>query len=286
MNHGAHSVIPSSISLSDKDFKKVRELVHELAGISLHEGKRELVVARLAKRIRQLGMSSVGDYLTYVREQKTQDELITMLDALATNLTSFWRESQHFDYVEQVILPQILARIKQTGDHRIRAWSAGCSSGEEPYSLAMLLKHKLDNYTHCDLKILATDLSTKVLALARNGVYSIDRIKAIPPEIRHKYMTEQPTDRDREYRVADEVRSAVSFARLNLMETWPMQGPLDFIFCRNVMIYFDKTTQGQLARRFHELLRSGGTLFIGHSESLTGIEHSFRYVKPTVYEKA
>jgi chemotaxis protein methyltransferase CheR len=276
---------PASIQLSQSDFKKVCDIVHDLAGIHLHEGKRELVVARLSKRIRQLGMKSVGDYLTYVREQNTQEELVTMLDALSTNLTSFWRESQHFDYVAKNTLPWVVARCRQSGDWRVRIWSAGCSSGEEPYGLAMLMLHELDKPSQYDLKILATDLSTKVLGIAKAAVYSAERVKPIPQDIRRLYITEESTNYGKQYRVSQEIKSLVSFARLNLMESWPMRGPMDFIFCRNVMIYFDKPTQTKLVKRFHELLRPGGTLFVGHSESLTGIEHNFRYVRPTVYER-
>jgi chemotaxis protein methyltransferase CheR len=275
-----------SIQLSERDFRKVRGIVHELTGISLNEGKRELVVARLSKRIRQLGLRSVGDYLDYVREEKTQHELITMLDALSTNLTSFWRESQHFDHVVKEILPRIVERAKPTDSRKIRVWSAGCSSGEEPYGLAMLMLHHLDQPSRYDIKILGTDLSTKVLAIAKTGIYSAERVKPIPPEIRKRFIVERKSLLGKEYIVSDEVRTRVKFARLNLMESWPMRGPLDFIFCRNVMIYFEKSTQARLVKKFYELLRPGGTLFIGHSESLTGIEHMFHYVRPTVYEKA
>jgi len=284
MTHTSHDFL-SPVSLSDSDYKKVAEIVHELAGIHLHEGKRELVVARLGKRIRQLGMKSVGDYLKYVRNEQTQDELVTMLDALSTNLTAFWRESQHFDYVSSVTLPRLVERAKRTEDWKIRLWSAGCSSGEEPYGLAMLILHHLEKPDRFDLKVLATDLSTKVLGIARSGVYSAERAKPIPSDIRSKYIQEVRTGYGVQYRVRPEVQSHVTFARLNLMERWPMKGPMDFIFCRNVMIYFDKPTQERLVTRFYDMLRAGGTLFVGHSESLTGVEHSFRYVKPTIYEK-
>ncbi|MBU0508579.1 protein-glutamate O-methyltransferase [bacterium] len=274
-----------TITLTDKDFKSVREIVYELAGINLHEGKRELVVARLSKRIRQLNMRNVGEYLSYVREQNTQEELVSMLDALSTNLTSFWRESQHFDYVAEHTIPWIVARTDRDKDWKVRLWSAGCSSGEEPYGLAMLLTHRLERPNRYDLKILATDLSTRVLGIAHNGVYTEERVKPVPPDIRRRFFHEVKTAWGKEYRVMDEVKALVSYARLNLMESWPMKGPMDFIFCRNVMIYFDKSTQARLVTRFFELLRPGGTLFIGHSESLTGIEHRFRYVRPTIYEK-
>jgi chemotaxis protein methyltransferase CheR len=275
----------STVHLSEHDFRKVRDCVHELVGINLNEGKRELVVARLSKRVRQLGMKSVGDYLDYVREEQTQQELITMLDALSTNLTSFWRESQHFEYVAKVTMPRLIARAQQTDNFRIRAWSAGCSSGEEPYSLAMVIQAALDRPIRWEIKLLATDLSTRMLAIAREGIYSPERIKPLPQDLRTRFLSTESSDVGKRFRVANEIKALVTFARLNLMENWPMRGPMDFIFCRNVMIYFDKPTQAKLVHRFYDLLRPGGTLFIGHSESLTGIEHTFRYVRPTVYEK-
>ena len=275
----------STVHLSEHDFRKVRDCVHELVGINLNEGKKELVVARLSKRIRQLGMKSVGDYLDYVREEQTQQELITMLDALSTNLTSFWRESQHFEYIAKVTMPRLIERAKQTDKLQIRAWSAGSSSGEEPYSLAMVILAALDRPIRWDIKLLATDLSTRMLAIAREGVYSPERVKPLPQDLRSRYLIAEDSAVGKRFRVAAEIKSIVTFARLNLMESWPMRGPMDFIFCRNVMIYFDKPTQAKLVRRFYDLLKPGGTLLIGHSESLTGIEHSFRYVRPTVYEK-
>ena len=276
---------PPSVTLSDRDFQKVSDIVYRLAGINLHAGKRELVLARLSKRIRQLGMNSVGEYLVHVREQRTQEELITMLDALSTNLTSFWRESQHFDYVVQKTIPAIAARSRQGGDRRIRGWSAGCSTGEEPYGLAMLFLHHLDQADRYDLQVLATDLSTRVLGVARTGIYSAERVKPIPKEIRRRFVEEETTPYGKQYRVSSEVKQHVRFARLNLMDDWPMKGPFDFVFCRNVMIYFDKPTQARLVKRFCDLLRPGGTLFVGHSESLAGVDHDFRYVRPTVYER-
>jgi chemotaxis protein methyltransferase CheR len=279
------TVIPKSVHLSDHDFNQVRDVVHELAGINLNEGKKELVVARLSKRIRQLGMKSVGQYLEYVQEERTQKELITMLDALSTNLTSFWRESQHFEYLAKETVPRIVERARTSDDFRIRAWSAGCSTGEEPYSLIMQVLAHLDRAIRYDFKLLATDLSTRVLGIAREGVYSAERVKPLPNDLRSRFIVSEPSDNGKFYRVTDEVKTHASFARLNLMESWPMHGPMDFIFCRNVMIYFDKPTQGRLVRRFFDLLRPGGTLYIGHSESLTGVEHNFRYIRPTVYEK-
>ncbi|MBK6911632.1 MAG: protein-glutamate O-methyltransferase [bacterium] len=271
-----------SLKISDAEFRKASELVKSLAGINLTDGKRELVSARLAKRLRSLGLATLDQYLDIVREDQTQEELVLMLDALTTNLTSFWRESDHFDYLANQLLPKIEAR--RSGE--IRVWSAGCSTGEEPYSLAMCIMGNLSNPNSTKLRILATDLSTRVLGIAKRGHYGPERIKNIPPDLRNKFITKERGDADGElFAVNQQLRSTISFARLNLMEQWPMKGPFDVIFCRNVMIYFDKPTQARLVQRFHGLLRSGGCLFVGHSESLAGVQHEYRYVRPTIYEK-
>lgn len=271
----------TGLKISDAEFQKAADLVKSLAGIHLTDGKRELVSARLAKRLRALGISTLTQYLDVVREDKTQDELVMMLDALTTNLTSFWRESDHFDYVVEKLLPKFEAAQQK----EIRVWSAGCSTGEEPYGLAMLILGNLKNPRNVNLRILATDLSTRVLETAKRGKYGEERVKNIPPDLLKKFMTQEKSAHGTLYTVESTVRSTVAFGRLNLMESWPMNGPFDFIFCRNVMIYFDKPTQRTLVERFGKLLKSNGTLFVGHSESLAGVQHNFRYVRPTIYEK-
>lgn len=279
-------VNPSSdIRFDEKDFKRVFDLVHKLTGIHLHDGKRELVSARLSKRMRTLNIKSLGDYLKYVEEEKTQEELISMLDALSTNLTSFWRESEHFVYLIDHLVPDWIKRAQKSGAKRIRVWSAGCSTGEEPYGIGILLQNHLSDIRGLDLKILATDLSTKVLGIASEGLYEEQRIKTVPPELLKRYFTKEPKDRRTFYRVSSEIRKLITFDRLNLMESWPMKGPFDLIFCRNTMIYFTKSTQQVLVNRFFDLLRSGGVLIVGHSESLAGTDHKFRYLRPTIYEK-
>jgi chemotaxis protein methyltransferase CheR len=274
----------SSFKMSNADFDEVRSLTQRLAGIHLNEGKRELVSARLSKRIRILGMKSMGEYLGYVREQKTQEELISLLDALTTNLTSFWRESKHFDYLAGSFLPRWVGNTQQLRERRLRIWSAGCSTGEEPYSAAMLLLSELEQ-CRIDIKVLATDLSTKVLETAKAGLYDAERIKQVPDEIRTSCFIPEKINGKTRYRVHPRIREIVSFSRLNLTGPWPMKGPFDCIFCRNVMIYFDKTTQQTLISRFFEILRPGGVLFVGHSESLAGISHKYQYLQPTIYEK-
>lgn len=267
----------AAVDITDAQFSAISSLVHAQCGINLHDGKRELVRARLAKRLRKLGIRSFEAYLDYLRHDRG-DEMVAMLDALSTNLTSFFREIDHFTYLTESIVPKLPSK-------RLRVWSAGCSSGEEPYTTAMCLAEALPDFKQWDLRILATDLSTAVLARAREGVYSAEKLSGMPGGYLPKYFVAPDSGQVGARQVRSDLRQLIHFARLNLMEHWPMHGPFDVIFCRNVMIYFDKPTQGRLIERFWQMLAPGGTLFIGHSESLTGIRHQFRYVQPTVYEK-
>ncbi len=267
--------------LTDAQFRSVSTLTKKLCGINLHEGKKQLVRARLAKRLRALGMASFEEYMDYLRRDDSGDELTAMLDALSTNLTRFFREPSHFVYMVNTIVPRLLA----SGSRRLHVWSAGCSSGEEPYSIAIHLAEAIPDLQAWDVKILATDLSTTVLERAREGIYDKKRLQDVPGMLRSKHFTCIEARPERRYQVKESLRQLVHFARLNLMDTWPMGGPFEIIFCRNVMIYFDKPTQAQLVERFTDLLAPAGTLFIGHSESLTGVRHQLRYVEPTVYEK-
>ncbi|KKM45446.1 hypothetical protein LCGC14_1560850 [marine sediment metagenome] len=269
--------------LAEAQFSEISVLVKELCGINLHQGKKELVKARLNKRLRTLGMPSYDAYIDFVRNDASGAELTMMLDALSTNLTGFFREPDHFDHLRDHVLTQWARGGDRTKPLRI--WSAGCSSGEEPYTIAISVCEKLADRPFSDAKILATDLSTRVLAAGRKGVYPGERLQAVPPQLRAKHFTCVETRPDKLFRVNDTLRRLVHFAKLNLMDPWPMRGPFDAIFCRNVMIYFDKDTQGRLVQRFWQLLAPRGRMFIGHSESLAGVRHRFRYVQPTVYEK-
>jgi chemotaxis protein methyltransferase CheR len=273
-----------SASLTDAQFETISQLVKDLCGINLHQGKKELVKARLGKRLRALELSNFDDYVEYVRRDTSRDELTAMLDAISTNLTQFYREPQHFEHLADVVLPSLVSAAVKSG-RRLRIWSAGCSSGEEAYTIAIMLHEHVPGLKNWDARILATDISTRVLARAREGVYDADRLEQIPAGWTTKYFTCIQPRPERRYRLNDDVRQLITFGRLNLMERWPMRGPFDVIFCRNVMIYFDKPTQARLIERFWELLGSGGTLFVGHSESLAGVTHRFEYVQPTVYQK-
>lgn len=266
--------------LTDSHFDEISRLVKTLCGINLHSGKRELVRARLTRRLRDLGLPSFDLYLERLRADEGE-EIVALLDVLSTNLTRFFREPVHFDILEQ----RIANRRETVPDEPLRIWSAGCSSGEEPYSIAIRLLEAVGDDGCRDARILATDLSTRVLATAREGVYPRARLEEMDRTLVSRYFSTVRVGDQRHYRVCDRVRRLVHFARLNLMNHWPMSGPFSVILCRNVMIYFDKPTQQSLINRFWDLLEPGGVLFIGHSESLTGVTHRFRYVQPTVYEK-
>ncbi len=274
----------TTYELRDIDFEKISRLVYEQCGINLHAGKKELVKARLSKRLREGKIKSFADYYRHVTTKEGMDELVTMLDSISTNLTSFFREQSHFRKLQEIV--PVMVGMSNGGPpvSKLKAWSAGCSTGEEPYSLAMTIKEITDDRV-IDLKILATDISTRVLKTAADGVYSRDKIKNIPPLLLRKYFQVGQNQWKGYYRVKRELRDTIQFRRFNLMETLSAEGLFDIIFCRNVMIYFDKETQGALIDRFYGCLKKGGYFFVGHSESLTGLRQQFQYIEPSVYRK-
>lgn len=278
MNSLAQKISPLQLELSHAQFEEVRQIVYQKCGINLTPGKEELVKSRLTKRLQVLALNNFAEYLQFVKQDTSGTELAQMLDVLTTNKTYFYRESAHFDYLCQEILPH----LRQP---KLRIWSAGCSSGEEPYTIALLLREHLKNIDQYDVRILATDLSMRVLETAQKAIYSADTLSELPPTLLQKYFTLAPGAAGRTYCVNDNVRKLVKFARLNLLAEWPMKGPFDVIFCRNVMIYFDLVTRQRLVQRYWQLLAPGGRLFIGHSESLNGINHQFRYIQPAAYVK-
>ncbi len=264
--------------LTAGQFTRITDMLYEHCGIRMREGKEGLVRARLAKRLRKLGLPDFDAYLSFVQSERSRAEFAEMIDALTTNKTSFLREVSHFDYLRENVLPDLKGMV--------RIWSAGCSTGEEPYTLAMLLNDAYGAETSRRVKILATDISHRVLAQARAGQYPAETMSDVPSPWLNKYWSTKHDASGREVSDAGAaLRTLVQFAKLNLMEHWPMQGPFDAILCRNVMIYFEKATQQKLIERYWALLRPGGYLFVGHSESLTGLAHRFRYVQPAVYVK-
>jgi chemotaxis protein methyltransferase CheR len=266
---------------SDSEFKRLREIVHVRTGIALSEAKRELVYGRLARRLRKLNMSSFAEYCRLV-EQPQSEELQELTNAITTNLTSFFREDYHFQQLAEEALPYIEAN--RTATRRIRLWSAGCSTGEEPYSLAIVLREALTHLPDWDVKLLATDIDSKVLATAAEGAYAAERFKGVSNE-RVRSWFRQPAGRPGFSAACAELKQLITFRQLNLLDSWPMQGPFDVIFCRNVVIYFDKDTQRRLFDRMADLQEPGGWLFIGHSENLLNVTRRYKLVGRTVYRR-
>ncbi len=273
------------VELTDADFQKISHLIYEQCGICLSEGKEALVRSRLGKRIREGQFDSFRSYYDHVLNDASGKELIRLLDSISTNFTSFFREEQHFDFLRSELLPELIEMKKVTGKKTLRFWSAGCSSGEEPYSIAITSSEAIKHAPEWDVRILATDISTKVLGTAQSGVFHRDRVESIPHELLKRYFLRGERDWKDFVRVKDSLRQRIQFKRLNLMESFSFNEPFDCIFCRNVMIYFDSRTRADLVNRFFGCLREGGAFLIGHSESLTGIRHSFKYVTPAVYRK-
>jgi chemotaxis protein methyltransferase CheR len=274
------------LDLLPKEFDKFRELIFQKSGISLHDGKRELVRTRLGSRLRELGISSYGEYYDLVAGDPTGNELVLMLDSISTNLTSFFRENGHFEFIRNQVVPEMIKRHQGSGQKELRIWSAGCSSGEEPYTLAFTLSDALRNLKGWNLKILATDISTQMLQRAASGKYVQEKIKTVPSDMLKRYMDRAGDSANGMYIVKPEIRKLIQSKRFNLMTPqFPFKKKFDFIMCRNVMIYFDKSTQETLVNKYYDTLTPGGYLLIGHSESLTGVSHRYKYIKPTIYKK-
>ena len=271
---------------SDADFDGLRTLVKQLAGISLSETKRELVYSRVSRRLRALGLASFAQYRELLAGGDEQ-EMVEFCNALTTNLTSFFREAHHFEYLrERLLLPRM---ADSAASRRIRIWSSACSTGEEPYSIAMTVCEALPDWRKWDIRILATDLDSEVLARAKAGVYAADRVRGMDPRRLAQFFAPQGGAQGggqaAQYRVSPDIAGMITFKQLNLMHPLPMPGPLDAIFCRNVVIYFDKDTQRELFARIARLQRPGDLLFIGHSESLFKVSDDYALVGKTVYRR-
>lgn len=270
-------------SLDNSTFEAIRDFVYGKCGITLGEKKRSLVSARIRKRMRALQIISPKDYFQYIMEDPTGMEIVMLIDSISTNVTSFFRESNHLDFLKEKT-----AEWLKAGQTRFRFWSAACSSGEEPYSMAFMIKDALTGAgaTGTDVKILASDISTKVLGLAHQGQYEESKINTVPEEHRLKYMDRIKGPKGNNYMVKQEIKDLVVIKRINLTEMpFPMKGPMDMIFCRNVMIYFDKSLRKKLVEEFYRLMKPGGYLIVGHTESLIDIHASFKRVGPSVYIK-
>jgi chemotaxis protein methyltransferase CheR len=266
-------------TLKPGEFEKISQLAYKHFGVDLRQGKQALVEARIGKKLRELKMPSFQMYYDYVTSDKSGDALATMVDVLTTNHTSFFREPRHFDFLRETIFPTLRNRPE------IHIWSAACSSGEEPYTIAMSLLEAFPDEARAKLKIRATDISNRVLTTARNGIYPAERVANIPNEMLHRYMLKGQKTAANSFRFKDHVRSLIAFEHLNLMQPLPKDYRCSVIFCRNIMIYFDKPTQQDLVQRLSDVLEDGGYLFIGHSESLNAITHGLEYVSPATYRK-
>jgi chemotaxis protein methyltransferase CheR len=265
--------------MNDSTFQKFRDLIHTHSGIDLAPGKEALVSSRLAKRIRDLGLSNEMEYFDYLAADQSMNELTRLIDLMSTNVTHFLREFEHFE-----LLDEMLRELWRNGPVPVKFWSAACSSGQEPYTLAMIV-HEAARAMMVDpgiVKILATDISTQILRQAEEGIYNTREIEHVPPDWLKRYFQKSNTG----FKISDSVRSLVTFRRINLSKApFPMRGPFDAILCRNVMIYFDKEVRSKIVGEAYRLLKPDGYLLIGHSENLSGIDTPFRSARPTVYRK-
>ena len=274
--------------MTQAEFGRFSEFIIGQCGIKMPPSKKIMLEARLQKRLRTLGISNFREYYDHVLGEGGRDELVHMLDAVTTNKTDFFREPVHFHYMAQTILPEFIEereRSKGSGKPFV-VWSAGCSTGEEPYTLAMILSDFAGLHPSFRFSILATDISTKVLDRAREAVYDAERVAAVPLAMKQKYLLRSKDPGKGVVRIGPALRSIVQFKRLNLMEeAFSFSEPVDVIFCRNVIIYFDRKTQEQLIARFCKVLKTNGHLFLGHSESIHGFTLPLRRLTSTVYRK-
>jgi chemotaxis protein methyltransferase CheR len=282
-NPGAAAADPQrEFAFSKGDFEFLAGLAYQRAGISLSDSKRNLVYGRLSRRLRALGLASFGEYRQYLESDGSEIE--RFINSISTNHTKFFREAHHFTHLRSSVVETFAQQDQKRTVRRLRVWSAGCSTGEEPYTIALVLRREIADMARQDVKILATDIDTDVLAKASRGEYAAEALDNIPdPFCRHF----KPTDEGdaATIKVAQDVRSLITFRQLNLVETWPMKGPFDAIFCRNVMIYFDGPTKSKLIERFIRLIKPGGFLYIGHSESLLGSHPGLRLMGRTIYRR-
>lgn len=266
--------------LKPDEFKRIAHLIKSITGMNYEKGKETLVKRRLASRLHALHKNSFSDYLDFVESEQSQKEMVHFIDVLTTNKTSFFRENEHFEFLSEEWIP----KMEAASPPNLRLWSAACSSGQEPYSMAIHLTEKLSSTMLSRTRILATDLSTEMISVAKSGVYSDDVTDELSATRRSTFLEKRHGEAGR-YRVRDSLRKLIQFQQLNLMGKWPTQGLFDVIFCRNAMIYFDKPTKENLVNRFYKMLAKGGYLLIGHAESLSGSEHPYTYIQPAVWQK-
>ncbi len=282
--HHVTNDLITSTDLTQREYEMFRKLVYSHSGINLGSEKQHLVRARLGKRLRAGGFRNFKDYYEYVQNDRSGEELAQLLDAISTNTTHFFREMRHFELLGRTIKERMQTLGNQPWE--IRIWSAGCSSGEEPYSIAMTVHDLIKHSPRITLKLLATDISTKVLNKAKLGIYESIRLGTLPPGFGKAYFRRVGSRNGGQVQVVPEIRKLITFARFNLMqERFPFRYLFEAVFCRNVMIYFDRVTQEALVNRFYQHLKPDGLFLIGHSESLNTLKHHYRYLEPASYRK-
>ena len=278
-----HALVTGQQQMSEAEFNELRSIIHDMTGISMGSSKRLLVQRRISGRLKATNMPNFGAYIEHLKTAGAT-ELEAFSNAVTTNLTSFFRERHHFEFLVETFLPQ-LAASKVLGKKKLRIWSAGCSTGEEPYSIAMTVQESLPNLRQWDVKILATDLDSDVLSRCRAGVYPQRNMENMSLDRLRRWFSKS-ADRDGDvYTVGRDLRELIVFNQLNLMRPWPMRGSFDLIFCRNVVIYFDKPTQRVLMDRYADILEDDGYLIIGHSESLNTVSTRFDLIGKTIYRR-
>ena len=276
------SLVSKEFSLSDDNFNQIREIVIQHAGIVLSDAKRDMVYSRLVRRLRRLNIKDFDHYCAILEDQN-HEEFTHFINAITTNLTSFFRENHHFEILAETALPEIMHRNRLSKS--LRVWSAGCSTGMETYSIAMVLKEVIPDSLGWDVKILATDLDTNVIDTASKGIYEIDRVTGVSNERMARWFMRGPGEHSDKVKVSKELRDMVTFKQLNLLQPFPFKGPIDIIFCRNVVIYFDKNTQKDLFDKFADIHADDSYLFIGHSETLYNVTDRYKLLHSTVYKK-
>lgn len=276
-----------SMQLIDEDFSFICDFVYQSTGIVLNDNKREMVYRRLTRIIRDRKLGSFSDYCQLLRTQGEQEKDY-FINAITTNLTSFFREKHHFEYLAMKFFPKLKTSkvASEKGKKRLRIWSSASSTGEEPYSIAITVLETMSSVISTwDVKILATDIDSNVLETGKKGIYEYRRVENIDEELKHKYFKRGFGKNDNNIRVNNELSDLITFKQLNLLHEWPMKGPFDVIFCRNVIIYFDKATQQELFARYYDLLAPGGLLLLGHSENLGAFQQHFESVGRTIFRK-
>jgi chemotaxis protein methyltransferase CheR len=274
---------PREFSFSESDFTFMKGFAYQHAGIALSDSKRNLVYGRLSRRLRALGLTSFRDYRDRL-ENGDGSEIERFINSISTNLTKFFREEHHFTHFGTHVAQAFARPDAKHGGRRLRVWSAGCSTGEEPYTIAVVLRREIPDIGRQDIRILATDIDTDVLAKASRGEYPVESLENIPDPY-CKYFEKSEDEDSPNITVEREARSLISFRQLNLLEPWPFKGPFDAVFCRNVMIYFDGPTKAKLIERFTKMVKPGGWLYIGHSESLLGAHPGLHLEGRTIYRR-